>query len=415
MIRDTPATPTAPATALRERPKSRIGIIFRKEWGEIFRERRTIYAVVLSPLLLTPGLFALMGVLTNSQIQKARTQTYTVGVVSAKSDMASAGLPPVPHVRWVPTTRDSAEAGIRSRHLTAALVLPSDQSARLAAGDAVPVEILEDAGAENSQKAASRLRAAFEQEGQRVTARRLAAHGLPAAFASPYAVTETPIKSGGSLATLLLSQLLPYLLIISAFSGTIYAAFDQVAGEKERGTLETLLVTPVSRRDIVLGKFAAIVCVCLLSSLLSIAGLGFAFGSGLNAFSFLAQGGVHLSAAAAGVILLALLPLSVLFAGILLAVSTYARNQKEAQTLLGPLFTLVLIPAAMSMMINVDGNRGLALVPVLNASLIIKQALSGTFDAGFIALAFAASALYAAGALALVTHLFQKESVLIKA
>ncbi len=415
MIRGTTAPEARPTPSPAVPPRSRIGIIFRKEWGEIFRERRTVFAVVLGPLLITPGLFALMGVLAGGQAKKERTQTYTVGVAAPAPSDTNGGLLTGPHLRFLPTTQPDAEARIRTHRLAAAVVLPTDLNARLAAGETAPIQILEDAGDENSQKAAARLRSLFEFNGQAITARRVAARGLPPGFAAPFAVTEKPIKSGGSLATLLLSQLLPYLLIISAFSGTIYAAFDQVAGEKERGTLETLLVTPASRRDIVLGKFAAIVGVCLLSSLLSIIGMGFAFGSGLPAFSFLARGGVHLSGAAAGVILLALLPLSVLFAGILLAVSTYARNQKEAQTLLGPLFTLVLVPAAMSMMINVDSGRGLALVPVLNASLIIKQALAGSFDASFIGLAFAASALYAGAALFLVTFLFQKESVLVKA
>jgi sodium transport system permease protein len=206
------------------------------------------------------------------------------------------------------------------------------------------------------------------------------------------------------------------MLILAAFSGGIYAAFDQVAGEKERGTLETLLVSPASRRDIVLGKFGAVVGVCLVSSLLSIAGLVIPFVSGLKAFDWLARGEVQLSATAALVVLLVLLPLSVLFAGILLAVSTFARNQKEAQTYLGSLFPLVLVPALLGMILGAESaSRLLALVPILNAALIIKQALSGSYDPVFIGLAFAASAVYAAAALWLATRLFQKESVLIKA
>ncbi len=275
-------------------------------------------------------------------------------------------------------------------------MLPPDLEARLEAGDTAPVEILDDAGDTGSQTAVARLRALCAQRGQAVVARRLAARSLPPGFAAPFRVVETPIKSGGSAGMLLLSSLLPYLLIISAFSGT----------------LETLLVSPASRRDIVLGKFGVIVAVCLLSSVLTILGMGISFGSGLHAFAWLAQGGVRLGGAAVGVIGLALLPLSALFAGLLLAVSTYARNQKEAQTILGPLFTLITVPAMMSMTMTSDIAPSLALVPVLNAALIIKQALVGSFDPRFIALAFLASLVYAAASLAFATRPFQNEAVL---
>lgn len=399
--------------AQQARPASLVGVIFRKEFRETFRERRTIMAVVIGPLLLTPALFALMGSLFSGQAQKAQARTYAVGVVGPAS--VPANLLAAPHLRLAPVTRDEAEKEIRTRRLDAAVVLPPDLDARLAAGDSAPVEILDDAGDTGSQEAAARVRARFFQAGQAVVARRLAARSLPPGFAAPFRVSETPIPSGGSAGMLVLSSLLPYLLIISAFSGTIYAAFDQVAGEKERGTLETLLVSPASRRDIVLGKFGVVVAVCLLSSVLTILGLGIAFGSGLHAFAWLAQGGVRLGGAAAGVIALALLPLSALFGGLLLAVSTFARNQKEAQTILGPLFTLIMVPAVMSMTMTSDIAPSLALVPVLNAALIIKQALAGSFDAGFIALAFLASLAYAAASLVFATRLFGNESVLIKA
>lgn len=397
----------------KARPAGLIGVIFRKEFRETFRERRTIMAVVIGPLLLTPALFALMGTLFSGQAQKAQAHTYAVGVVGPPS--VPAGLRAAPHLRFTPMTRADAEREIRMHRLDAAVVLPLDLEARLAAGGTAPVEILDDAGNTSSQAAAGRLRDLFSEAGQAIVTRRLAARSLPPGFDAPFRVVEAPIKSGGSAGMLVLSSLLPYLLIISAFSGTIYAAFDQVAGEKERGTLETLLVSPASRRDIVLGKFGVIVAVCLISSVLTIAGLGIAFGSGLHAFAWLSQGGVRLGGAAVGVIALALLPLSALFGGLLLAVSTYARNQKEAQTILGPLFTLIMVPAIMSMTMTSDIARSLALVPVLNAALIIKQALAGSFDAGFIALAFLASLVYAAASLVFATRLFQNEGVLIKA
>lgn len=124
---------------------------------------------------------------------------------------------------------------------------------------------------------------------------------------------------------------------------------------------------------------------------------------------------MRLSSAAVLVTFLALLPLSVLFGSLLFAISTYARNQKEAQTLMVPLFTLIMVPAVMSLAMSMDIPESMALVPILNTALVIKEALSEKFDLIFIAASFAASIVYAGVALLFVTYLFQRESVLIKA
>lgn len=394
---------------------SRLMTVFRKELREIFRDRRTVLGVVIGPLLITPLLFALLGLVTTRQAEKQRAQTYSVGIAGGAAPDLEGALRATPNLRVRPVAQEQAEALIRSRALNAVVMLPPNISTQATRTTSVPVRILQDAGSESSRAASRLLKQAFARMGERVTKERLRARGLPSDYATPFIVTEKGVAGGGSLATLLLSAIVPYTLILGAFTGGIYAAFDQVAGEKERGTLETLLVSPASRRDIVLGKFGAVVGVCLVSSVLSLVGLIIPFVSGFKAFDWLAAGGMRFGAPAVLVVLSVLLPLSVLFAGLLLAVSTFARNQKEAQTYLGSLFPLVLAPAMIGMILGAEGvTWPLALVPILNASLIIKQALAGSYDGAFIALAFAASAAYAAGALAFATRLFQRESVLIK-
>lgn len=414
-----PTNPTNPPG--NAQPVNCTWIILRKEFSEIFRDRRTVMSVVISPLFITPALFALMGTLISNQTQKAQTQTYNVGVIGAEAapSMMQA-MRKLPNIRFETlsggtNTRADAEKRIKNRALSAVAILPDDAEMRIMHGNTVPIEILIDAGSESSHSASGRLNAGLNLVGQELVKSRLARQNLPTEFATPFKVSETPIAEGGSNATFILAMMLPYILVISTFSGAIYAAFDQVAGEKERGTLETLLVAPASRRDIVLGKFGAVVGVCLISSILSIVGLIFSFSIRSKAFEWLSKGGLHLSPTAVIVTLLVMLPLAVLFAGLLLAVSTFARNQKEAQTYLAPLFMVVLLPAMSSMFMTTEAAKTTALIPILNASIIIKQALSGSYDPVFIGLAFAVSVVYAALALTIATRLFQKESVLIKA
>ncbi len=401
--------------------RSRSLIVARKEFREIFRDRRTLMSVIIGPLVITPALLAVIGIFIGGHVEKAKTQIYPVGIVGTDAaahllaKMQTALKRVAPNVRVTPISEGDAERQIKARRLDAVAVLPPDADRLLAQQKPIPVKILEDAGDETSQGAAARLSAIWEAMGKQLVVERLRALGQPPEFATPFVVTEQPIAQGGSVATLVLSRMLPYILILGAFGGSIYAAFDQVAGEKERGTLETLLVSPASRRDIVLGKFGAVVGVCLISSLLSVIGFMVPFFSGAKAFEWLSKGGAHLSLPAIGVTLLVLLPLSVLFAGVLLALSTFARNQKEAQTYLGSLFPLVLLPAMLSMFMGADAGLKLALVPILGASIIIKQALSDSYNAAFILIAFAGSVLWASLALFVATRLFQKESVLIKA
>lgn len=417
----TTVPPTTPPVlpeplGIRSRHTSRIWTIFTKEFREIFRDRRTVISVVISPLVITPLLLMGVGLMVGSQAEKEKARVYHIGVIGGIGAPAlSAELERNPQLECEDVTTREAEARIGKRKLNAAISFPSNTQSLLSAHKPVPISILLDAGEETSQAAANRVSAAMNQIGEKVIGHRFQQLHLESDFATPFQISETPIKTGGSIASLMLATMLPYLLVVSSFGGGIYAAFDQVAGEKERGTLETLLVSPASRRDIVLGKFVAIMSVCLISSILSVTGMFIAFSLPASMLAAIAKGGLHLSPPAIVVSLLMMVPIAVLFAGVLLAVSTFARNQKEAQTYLTPLLLLVIMPAMMSIFLGSDVSRALALVPVLGTSLIIKQAFSGSYDPVFIVLAFAASAAYAGAALLFAIRLFQKESVLIKA
>ena len=391
-------------------------VICLKELREIFRDKRTLISIVLGPLLITPGIMGLIGTVLSQQTEKAKSQVYQVGVIGgekAPSFLKVLEAESLISVKWV--RAENAENRIKSRDLNVVLQFPEDTEKRLAEKRTVPIKIFLDAGNETSHSAEQRVEGILDKFGKSALKSRLSEAGLPADFAAPFTISEEPIAVGGSVALLLLSRMLPYILILSAFSGSIYAAFDQVAGEKERGTLETLLVSPVSRRNIVIGKFSAVVGVCLVSSLISITGLAIPFVSGLKNFAWVSKGGLHLSPVSMGVILLALFPISILFAGVLLAVSTFVRNQKEAQSYLGWLFPLILVPAMLALVLGTDIPLTVAMVPVLNTALIIRQAILGSFDPRFILIAFAASTLYASLALWFATNLFQKENVLMKA
>jgi sodium transport system permease protein len=412
-----PETPVAPQlTSLSG--WGRALVVFRKEFREAFRDKRVLFNTIVSPLLITPLILGLVVSMAKKQAtEEGKTRLEIALVNSEKAPATVATLKEAKNADFTPMTREAAEKAIRDRKFKVAAILPDDADIRIAAGNTVTVTILLDEGNQSSQTTANRLAAAIGERGQAVTGERLIANGLPLDLARPFDTKEEPIKGGGNVAMVLIAGFLPYMLALYAILGGVSPANDAVAGEKERGTLETLLVSPASRFDLALGKFLNIALICLISCLLSVVGLLWPLYTGWGGMSEItkATGGLHLEPFTILVMILVQIPLATLGAGLLLAVSTYARNQKEAQTYLMPVILLVSVAAIMSMLLKSDSSILYALVPVLNAALVLKQALEGIFNPAFFALAMASSFVYALLAVAFAKTLFDRESVLLKA
>jgi sodium transport system permease protein len=413
---ETEARPTPPPAPSLSRRRSLAGVVFRKELKETFRDKRTVFAVVISPLLITPLLLGLVGSVVKKQVSQARKETLLVGTIGLdRAPTLNDALKGAPNLQFEPVTEAEAERRIQQRDLRAALVFPQTAEQDFKEHREVQVKILLDEGNDISKNAAERLRELFEERARRVVALRLMEQGLSSELAKPFNVLDRPISAGGTSATMMLAMFLPYVLVVSAIMGGVYAASDMVAGEKERGTLEALLVSPASRRDLVVGKFFAVATASLVSSFLSVVGLLVPFYFHLPGLDWMAKSDLKLSAVAIAAMLIVQIPLAVLGAGLLLTVSTFSRNQKEVQSYLSPVLLSVTVLAMLSTLIKTEVGLPLALVPVLNAAMGLKQALSGSINVPFLVVAFVASMVYACLAMAIATHLFEKESVLLKA
>lgn len=392
-------------------------IVFKKEFREIFSDSRTRFNVIVSPLLITPLLLAGIGTIARQQAKASRAETVTVGVVGLEKAPALAqelkGSESKKIVLTSIATLAEAEQQVRQRTLRAAIEVPEDAQERLRDEQSVPLAVLQDGGNEDSLAAAERVKELLKERGDLIVARRLQDKGLSAQLARPFTVGDHKLPGGGA-GMLMLTSFLPYILAISAIMGGLMAATDSVAGEKERGTLETLLVAPLSRRDIALGKFCTVTATALVSSFLSIVGLFLPFYIKLPLFSWMTESGLTLGPAAFTAILLVQLPLAVLGAGVLLAMSTMARNQKEMQTLVGPTVLVGMVGAMLSLLVKAGAPLFWALIPVTNASLVLKQALQGALNPTFVVIACATSVLYAAIAVGYAASLFKKESVLTR-
>ena len=193
--------------------------------------------------------------------------------------------------------------------------------------------------------------------------------------------------------------------------------------------METILCSPVARLDLVLGKFFMVLTASLGTVLCSLISMGLTFSIGGLVVAALRGGGPAAgrgSGAASAVVLPSLdplgllgvlgmvIPMAVLFSAVLLAISLFAKSFKEAQTYVSPLIIVILLPAVVGMLPGVELNPRLALVPVLNVSLVSKELVSGVWPWSYLALIFGSTCAYAAIALMLAVKMFNREDVIFR-
>jgi sodium transport system permease protein len=201
-------------------------------------------------------------------------------------------------------------------------------------------------------------------------------------------------------------------------TGAMYPAVDLAAGEKERGTMETLLCSPVARTHLVLGKCLMVLTAALATTLLSLSSMGVSFALVKKLAVGVAKSGalpLTIDPASLLAVFAMMLPMALLFSAAMLAIALFSRSSKEAHSYLQPLLIVTIMPAVASLLPGVELNRWLALIPVLNVSLACKEILSGAYHWNYITLIFGSTCVYAAGALAAAVALFKRESVLFRA
>ncbi|MFA3789812.1 ABC transporter permease [Aliiglaciecola sp. SL4] len=210
--------------------------------------------------------------------------------------------------------------------------------------------------------------------------------------------------------------LIPYFIFILCLQGAMFPAADLGAGEKERGTLETLLISPIERYKLVLGKFLTIALAGLTSALITVSSMalwGLILSQGL-AIEFVVAFMSSIGAVDFILMFLMLIPVVAIFASILLSLSIYAKSYKEAQSYMGTLMMLLFIPIFLAMAPGVELKGVWAWVPLTNVALAIKELIKGTMDYFQLIAIFGSTALIAAGLLAFCVNWFNKEKVLFR-
>lgn len=381
--------------------------VYLKEVREMLRDKRTrsmaFFGPIFMMILFVCGFGSILG-------SVSKTQNQTIHVLKTENPLTQL-LEKAFKVVYVENEKAGEEL-IRKGDAKVFLAFGAQTT-----GGQLDIDAYFDPKAQGAQIVLSQVSGIIETANKKALEQTLTSSGLPATAAEPVKLVKKEVQIGEKGAGEFIVSMLPYLIVIWAFYGGFSMATDLVAGEKEKATLETLLISPVTRTQIVLGKFFALASLCLASSVSSLIGFMLVSLLKLPGTSFLLKGGLGITPTAAIVTILVLLPTVAMFAACLLSFSTYAKNAREAQSYISLASFVVVVPAAFSQLIGLTdaANQGwVNFVPVLNTANNIRNALLGKPDWIGTAITVTISGLIAALLLVVVVRLFNREEVLTR-
>jgi sodium transport system permease protein len=392
-------------------------IVYRKELMDFLRDRRTIKSMVVVPIFVVPLVAIGMSYMNYHFISQARREIPRTMILGGEDSPAlMAELQQFKQIDIVPASGNYT-AEILNKKLRVAVRVPSGFDALLQHGDQTHISIYYSKEELTSQFAADTVTKFFNELRDKTSKKALAMHNLPANVLESIVVDEENVTPREVAAGSVIARLLPYCIILLCLNGAITPAIDLTAGEKERGTMETLLCSPVSRTDLVIGKFLMVFTASLTTAILAITSMSL---YAMYAQKMVGAGGASalpLTIAVRGIaaVFAMVLPLSALFSGALLAFALFARTFREAQSYVAPLMLMAVLAAGTSFLPGIDLNLKTIFIPIVNTSLVCKEILAGKYHWGFIVLVFAISCAYASVAMSYAVRLFNNEKVLFRA
>jgi sodium transport system permease protein len=391
-------------------------IIFKKEFLDTIRDRRTVMMMIILPLLLFPLIIGLTAKITASQDKKAKTKILQVGLISnGNAERFSVLIKQREDMAVDESVKEeNIKELITGKKKDFIIVFDKAFDQKTSEKQSGTVHLHYKSSEENDI-AKQRIREVLNKFKDELMDVRLKDMELSKEFVNPLDIKHVDIVTMKEQLGRRLGGLLPYIFIIFCFLGALYPAIDLAAGEKERSTIETLLTSPATRMQIVVGKFLVITLAGLISAGVSILGLFIAIRMAVRIPKEILEGLLKIIEPSTIALVLSLLvPLCVFFAAVLLSISIYAKTFKEAQSIMTPMNFIVIIPAAIGMLPGIKLTAITALIPVFNVSLATREIISGTISTPLLLLVYLSLFLLAALSLVFCARWFNKEKVVFR-
>ncbi len=346
--------------------------VYKKEVRENLRDRRSLFNSVLLGPILFPILFIGLAYFAGSKQQERAEESLQVPVVGAEYAPNLVGFLEQQGV-IIEAAPGDPEAAVRAQEVQVIIRIPEKFPEQWKAGKPAVVEVIADPSRRESDIPMQRVKGLLRAYGAQIGQLRLQLRGVSPTLRSPIMVRDVDLSTPQSRGMLVMIML-PYVLMITAFTGGMHLAIDSTAGEKERKSLEPLLINPVPRWQIMLGKMSATATYAFASLALTL--LAFRF-----AFPLLPTGALgvdlKLTATAVGGILLAVAPVVVLAAAMLTTLAALAKSLREAQSYMGLVFMIPMIPSLIFMVNPMKPETWMMAIPMFSQNLLIGEFVRG--------------------------------------
>ena len=386
----------------------RVGVVFAKEVGDNARDRRSLGSVLLGALLGPVLILIIIVVLGQALFTKA-DKPLVLPLQGGENAPALVQFLVQSGVQIQPAPADPL-AAVRAGDAEVVLVVPAGYGADFSAGRPATVQMVLDTSRTSAQVDTERLRRLLDAYSQQIGALRLMARGVSPTVTSALAVQDVDVATPQSQVLIFLNML-PYLLMFTIFSGGAGVIIDATAGERERSSLEPLLINPVARWELVIGKLLASLPFAAAAVSFSLAAFGVIF----NVVPMEEIVGVRMSidVGALGMILLICLPMVLLASAIQMIIATFARSFKEAQTYVGFLPLVPALPGIGLAFLPVKPALWTMLIPTFGQQILINQLMRGeAVSALNVAVSVGLTLALAVALTGVAVRLFSREQVL---
>jgi sodium transport system permease protein len=385
--------------------RSLISIVFRKEVKDHLRDRRSVMGALAGPLI-GPLIFTVMFTVMASWFREGKPlEVAVIGREHAPTLMAFLQR----HGATLTDAPKDYEGLIQAGKLDAVIIIPSDYGKEFSAGRTAAVQLVVDNSRNQARSTIRRINTLLEGYSGMLGSQRLFARGVAPELATPVRVEEVDLATPERMAANVLN-IIPIFLVFAAFMGGMNVAIDAMAGERERGSLEPLLLNPVERSALVVGKWLTTVvlaciaiAVCLTAFLLAVNRVPLQDLGVKARFDVTAVLGM----------LATVVPLAFFASAGQMLVSTYARSFKEAQTYIQLLLLLPMIPGMVLSVSPIQSQPWMYVLPVFGQQLLIGEVMRGQSMG---VLPFLLGALGCAGAaafcLSITTRLLGEERII---
>lgn len=429
---------------------STVFTIARKELREALRDRRTIFMMVGLPILIYPLAILGMSKLQESQQEAQTAKTSRVAIWGEippeivnrmSADKKVEALPwhrvpqsvrqgledgtystpapppfsldagvrprprPLPDTEWA----KAAQKVLLDRDADAIVIPWPGFTQKLADGEAGAVTILFDTVRPDSGEARDRVSDALRLHREELLKQRERSGSLKTGFTKGMEIWSQNVSPEKRTSANVLGMMLPYALITFSVMSGFYAAIDMTAGEKERGTMQTLLCAPLHSIEIISGKYLAVFTIALIATVVNLASLSMTF----SRVKLLPGMQLTMSPESGLLAFLLLIPIVMTVTALYLAIGAFARDFKDGQNYLTPVLMGLILPLMVTMAPGVELNAHLAFVPIVNIALLIKTVFLNEWRADMIFLVLTSSFCYASLALMFAATVFERNNLLL--